>query len=82
MRAGFRDAGGRHREITVRLKELDDVLAAGMTVMIPDLPAHYPELAAFTRRLRTALLIPDNIGVDCFISAPTRGYGLHFDPRR
>lgn len=65
--------------MNIRPDQTADVLAAGMTVMVPQLDALDPLMAGLLRRVRTELLVADGMDIACFVSPTGSGYGLHFD---
>ncbi len=81
LKAGYFDAGGKHRELPITGTQVRSLYQSGMTICAGRVDEFHNQIGAYTRAIKRALSLPGPIWANCYLSPAGQGFGLHFDDR-
>lgn len=79
VRAAFRDAQDRHREMTIRPEQIPHLFDAGMTICISHLERADPAVGEFVASIDRQFMAAESFFSACYLSPDGKGFGTHSD---
>lgn len=79
LQAVFRDAQGTTHDLPIHPRQIEDCMAAGMTIHLYNVQKVDPRLARFIEGLEARLLQPAPFRINCFASPAGAGMPVHID---
>jgi hypothetical protein len=74
-------AGDASKALRIKPEQVEDLLAAGLTICVVQIHQYHPPLKRFIEQLSAAIGYRGTIISNCYVSPPGGGFGLHFDDR-
>lgn len=81
IKVGFPDIQEQYQELTIQPEDATKYYQAGMTLCFGSVDEQHPPLRAFAARIKAELGYPHSVYFNSYLSPPTRGTQLHFDPQ-